>query len=112
MIIPVEIMIPMHKNDFIKRTTISVGINDKWNTKVFATVFKPVNNICTIKFNLLCKVDGEWEVRFLFLSGDSKTYVKNLKKPQGAPYGKVIYHVYYSVNVTPDRDKITEKLVK
>ena len=40
------------------------------------------------------------------------TYVKNLKKPQGAPYGKVIYHVYYSVNVTPDRDKITEKLVK
>ena len=40
------------------------------------------------------------------------TYVKNLKKPQGAPYGKVIYHVYYSVNVTPDRDKIAEKLVK
>lgn len=78
-VIPVEIMIPMHNNDFIKRTTISVGINDKWNTKVFATVFKPVNNICTIKFNLLCKVDGEWEVRFLFLSGDSKTYVKNLK---------------------------------
>ena len=37
-VIPVEIMIPMHKNDFIKRTTISVGINDKWNTKVFATV--------------------------------------------------------------------------
>ena len=40
------------------------------------------------------------------------TYVKNLKKPQGAPYGKVIYHVYYSVNVTPDRDKINAKLIK
>lgn len=40
------------------------------------------------------------------------TYVKNLKKPQGAPYGKVIYHVYYSVNVTPDRDKINSKLIK
>lgn len=40
------------------------------------------------------------------------TYVKNLKKPQGAPYGKVIYHVYYSVNVTPDRDKINAKLSK
>lgn len=40
------------------------------------------------------------------------TYVKNLKKPQGAPYGKVIYHVYYSVNVTPNRDIISAKLVK
>lgn len=40
------------------------------------------------------------------------TLVKNLKKPQGAPYGKVIYHVYYSVNVTPDRDKINAKLIK
>ncbi len=34
------------------------------------------------------------------------TYVKHLKKPQGAPPGKVIYHVYYSVNVTPEREKI------
>ncbi|MCQ2485861.1 MAG: NFACT family protein [Clostridia bacterium] len=40
------------------------------------------------------------------------TYVKHLKKPQGAPLGKVIYHVYYSVNVTPDRDKIEKKLIK
>ncbi len=40
------------------------------------------------------------------------TYVKNLKKPQGAPLGKVIYHVYYSVNVTPDREKIESRLVK
>lgn len=40
------------------------------------------------------------------------TYVKNLKKPQGAPLGKVIYHVYYSVNVTPDREKIESKLIK
>lgn len=40
------------------------------------------------------------------------TYVKNLKKPQGAPLGKVIYHVYYSVNVTPEREKIEKMLVK
>lgn len=40
------------------------------------------------------------------------TYVKNLKKPQGAPLGKVIYHVYYSVNVTPDREKIESRLIK
>jgi predicted ribosome quality control (RQC) complex YloA/Tae2 family protein len=40
------------------------------------------------------------------------TYVKHLKKPQGAPPGKVIYHVYYSVNVTPDRDKIEKLEVK
>ena len=40
------------------------------------------------------------------------TPVKNLKKPQGAPPGKVIYHVYYSVNVTPDREKVELKLVK
>ncbi len=40
------------------------------------------------------------------------TYVKHLKKPQGAPPGKVIYHVYYSVNVTPDRDKIEKMEVK
>lgn len=40
------------------------------------------------------------------------TYVKHLKKPQGAPPGKVIYHVYYSVNVTPERDKVENKLVK
>lgn len=40
------------------------------------------------------------------------TYVKHLKKPQGAPPGKVIYHVYYSVNVTPDREKIEKMEVK
>jgi predicted ribosome quality control (RQC) complex YloA/Tae2 family protein len=40
------------------------------------------------------------------------TYVKNLKKPQGAPLGKVIYHVYYSVNVTPSREKIEKFEIK
>ncbi len=40
------------------------------------------------------------------------TYVKHLKKPQGAPLGKVIYHVYYSVNVTPDRDKLEKMETK
>lgn len=34
------------------------------------------------------------------------TFVKNLKKPPASPPGKVIYHVYYSVNVTPNREKI------
>ncbi len=37
------------------------------------------------------------------------TYVKNLKKPPASPPGKVIYHVYYSVNVTPDREIIEKK---
>ncbi len=37
------------------------------------------------------------------------TLVKNLKKPPASPPGKVIYHVYYSVNVTPDREKIEKK---
>lgn len=40
------------------------------------------------------------------------TYVKHLKKPQGAPPGKVIYHVYYSVNVTPNKDKIEKMEIK
>ncbi len=40
------------------------------------------------------------------------TYVKNLKKPPASPPGKVIYHVYYSVNVTPDKDKIEKMEVK
>ena len=40
------------------------------------------------------------------------TYVKNIKKPAGAPPGKVIYHVYYSVNVTPIKEKIESKLKK
>ena len=40
------------------------------------------------------------------------TYVKHLKKPQGAPPGKVIYHVYYSVNVTPNKEKIDKMEIK
>lgn len=40
------------------------------------------------------------------------TYVKHLKKPQGAPPGKVIYHAYYSVNVTPNKDKIDKMEIK
>ena len=40
------------------------------------------------------------------------TYVKHLKKPQGAPPGKVIYHVYYSVNVTPNKEKIDKMEVR
>lgn len=39
------------------------------------------------------------------------TQVKNLKKPQGAKPGKVIYHVYNTVYVTPDRD-LVNKLTK
>ena len=39
------------------------------------------------------------------------TPVKNLKKPQGAKPGKVIYHVYNTLYVTPDRD-IVNKLSK
>ncbi len=40
------------------------------------------------------------------------TLVKNLKKPPSAPPGKVIYHVYYSVNVTPDREKIEKMQIQ
>ncbi|MBR6634423.1 MAG: DUF814 domain-containing protein, partial [Clostridia bacterium] len=39
------------------------------------------------------------------------TQVRNLKKPQGAKPGKVIYHVYNTLYVTPDRD-LVNKLVK
>lgn len=39
------------------------------------------------------------------------TQVRNLKKPQGAKPGKVIYHVYNTLYVTPDRD-IVNKLSK
>lgn len=34
------------------------------------------------------------------------TNVKNLKKPVGAKPGKVIYHVYNTIYVTPDREKV------
>ena len=37
--------------------------------------------------------------------------VRNLKKPQGAKPGKVIYHVYNTLYVTPDRD-LVNKLAK
>lgn len=39
------------------------------------------------------------------------TQVRNLKKPQGAKPGKVIYHVYNTLYVTPDRD-LVNKLAK
>lgn len=39
------------------------------------------------------------------------THVRNLKKPQGAKPGKVIYHIYNTLYVTPDRD-IVNKLSK
>ena len=39
------------------------------------------------------------------------TQVRNLKKPQGAKPGTVIYHVYNTLYVTPDRD-IVNKLSK
>jgi len=52
------------------------------------------------------------KARFAKLVPVDYTPVKNLKKPQGAPPGKVIYHVYYSVNVTPEKIKVDEKEVK
>lgn len=39
------------------------------------------------------------------------TLVKNLKKPTGAKPGKVIYHEYYTLYITPDPE-LTEKLRK
>lgn len=36
------------------------------------------------------------------------TQVRNLKKPQGAKPGKVIYHVYNTLYVTPDRDLVNK----
>lgn len=39
------------------------------------------------------------------------TLVKNLKKPNGAKPGKVIYHIYYTMYITPDKE-LVEKLRK
>lgn len=36
------------------------------------------------------------------------TQVRNLKKPQGAKPGKVIYHVYNTLYITPDRDLVNK----
>lgn len=36
------------------------------------------------------------------------TQVRNLKKPQGAKPGKVIYHVYNTLYVTPDRELVNK----
>ena len=36
------------------------------------------------------------------------TQVRNLKKPQGSKPGKVIYHVYNTLYVTPDRDLVNK----
>lgn len=52
------------------------------------------------------------KARFAKLVPVDYTLVKNLKKPQGAPPGKVIYNTYYSVNVTPEKTKIEQKEVK
>ncbi len=38
------------------------------------------------------------------------TKVRNLKKPQGAKPGKVIYHIYNTVYVTPDRDLVNSRV--
>lgn len=51
------------------------------------------------------------KARFSQLVPVDYTLVKNLKKPQGAPFGKVIYNTYYSVNVTPDKNVIESKAV-
>lgn len=40
------------------------------------------------------------------------TRVKALKKPNGAKAGMVIYHEYYSINVTPDKQAVENMRVK
>lgn len=40
------------------------------------------------------------------------TYVKNLKKPVGAKPGFVIYHVYYTITVKPDYEKVEKMMIK
>ncbi|MBQ2739326.1 MAG: DUF814 domain-containing protein, partial [Oscillibacter sp.] len=40
------------------------------------------------------------------------TPVKNVKKPAGARPGMVIYHVYNTVNVTPDEEFVKARAVK
>ena len=40
------------------------------------------------------------------------TPVKNVKKPAGSRPGMVIYHVYNTVNVTPDGDFVKARAVK
>jgi predicted ribosome quality control (RQC) complex YloA/Tae2 family protein len=40
------------------------------------------------------------------------TPVKNVKKPAGGRPGMVIYHVYNTVNVTPDPDFVKARMVK
>ena len=40
------------------------------------------------------------------------TQIKNVKKPAGSRPGMVIYHVYNTVNVTPDEAFVKERAVK
>jgi predicted ribosome quality control (RQC) complex YloA/Tae2 family protein len=40
------------------------------------------------------------------------TPVKNVKRPAGGRPGMVIYHVYNTVNVTPDPDFVKARMVK
>lgn len=84
-IVPIELSIPINKQDFIKQTIISVkNKQDNWRVSRFYTLF---NNIVedngkyyiNIDFNMLCKVDGDYIVKFMFITGDSKIYTKYIK---------------------------------
>lgn len=74
-IIPIHLSIPMNNHDSIKHSIISINIDGgEWVTKEFYT-----NLNKDIDFNLLCKIEGTYEIRMSFVSKSSKTYSKKLK---------------------------------
>lgn len=81
-IIPIEFTIPNQtQRDFIKYTSIDFipdGLNERkkfiFNDRIYTR-----NGKITIKFNLLVKESRDYIIDFMFITGSSKTFTKQIK---------------------------------
>lgn len=84
-VIPMEFKIPLNKGDVITKEMLCLE-NDAtktWETTLFTNMYaaKPTKQgyEATIKFNLLCTRDREYDLRIQFFCNSGQTYVKRVK---------------------------------
>ena len=78
-IVPIELIIEKQSNkDFIKHTTVTFEVFDRYETLDFYDRFDVINNTIKINFNFLAKEAKEYTLLFTFYTASSKTITKKV----------------------------------
>lgn len=79
--INIKFDIPIQSDDFIQKENLFMKIDktNEWINRENYKILKPINNIATFEFNILCREEAEYDLRIDFITGTGKIINKQVK---------------------------------